>query len=329
MPPSPQPSQAPADPERPGTLLETDDDILRELPRSRLDVEIVAKEGQPAAKPPTDQAGQPFAGKATPLDAGGISLASYKGDQPPAAPGPQPPPKGGAKPYRPTQRPPIALLTVLDDGKIDGEVIRLRSDRFVIGRMAGDLLLPHDQQISARHIEIIRQRSGDKYRWVVTDLQSSNGLFVRVSRALLADKAEFLAGIGRYRFEMPSSNLAETVDALPPDAPHGSTQPLGIEAATLLQPALFELIGDKVLSRLPLAKPEYWIGSDPACAICRTGDPFIEPKHVRLYREANGTWHAQNNKTANGLWLKVPQVTVTDSCSFQIGEQRLRLNAGG
>jgi hypothetical protein len=74
---------------------------------------------------------------------------------------------------------------------------------------------------------------------------------------------------------------------------------------------------------------EYWIGSDPACAICRPGDLFLEPRHVRLYREANGTWHAQNNKTANGLWLKVPQITVADSCSFQIGEQRFRLNAGG
>jgi pSer/pThr/pTyr-binding forkhead associated (FHA) protein len=193
----------------------------------------------------------------------------------------------------------------------------------------GDLLIPHDQQISARHIEITRQRAGDKYRWIVNDLQSSNGLFLRVSRTALADKAEFLAGTARYRFEGPGSNLPETVDALPADALHGGTQPLGIDAATLLHAALVELIGGKVLSRLPLTKAEYWIGSDPTCAICRSGDPFIELRHIRLYREANGSWHAQNNKTANGLWLKVPQVTVTDSCSFQIGEQRFRLNAGG
>lgn len=291
MPPSPQPSQPPAIPERTGTVFETDEDILRELLRSKADVELVAKEGQPAA-------------------------ASAK-------------PPAGAKPYRPTQRPPIALLIVLDDGKSEGEIVRLRTDRFVIGRSEGDFLIPHDQQISARHLEITRQRSGEKNRWVVTDLQSSNGLFVRVSRALLADKAEFLAGMGRYRFEAPSSNLPETVDALPADAPHGTTRALGTDAAMLLHPALVELMGGKVLSRLPLAKAEYWIGSDPACAICRSGDPFIEPRHIRLYREANGSWHAQNNKTANGLWLKVPQITVTESCSFQIGEQRFRLNAGG
>ena len=290
MPPSPQPSQPPAGPERSGTLLETDEDILQAL-RNKPDVELVPLTVQPPASP------------AKPL--------------------------ASAKPYRPTQRPPTALLIVLDDGKSEGEVIRLRTDRFVIGRSEGDLLIPHDQQISGKHIEITRQRSGEKYRWVVTDLQSSNGLFIRVSRALLADKAEFLAGMGRYRFEAPGSNLPETVDALPADTPLGGTRLLGTDAATLLQPALVELVGGKVLSRLPLAKTEYWIGSDPTCAICRGSDPFIEPRHVRLYREANGSWHAQNNKTANGLWLKLPQVTVTDSCSFQIGEQRFRLNAGG
>src|SRR6185437_9364261 len=84
-------------------------------------------------------------------------------------------PLASASPYRPTQRPPLALLTVLDDGKTDGEVVRLRTDRFVIGRTEGDLLIPHDQQISARHLEITRQRVNEKYRWVVTDLQSSNG----------------------------------------------------------------------------------------------------------------------------------------------------------
>lgn len=289
MPPLPPSPQPPADPDRRGPLLENDGD-------ARL-----------------------------------VVMANI----PPAA-DEKPPPI--TSPYRPTQRPPLALLTVLDDGKNDGEIVRLRSDRYVIGRSEGDLLIPHDQQISARHVEVTRQHVGEKYRWVVTDLQSSNGLFLRVSRTALSDKTEFLAGMGRYRFETPTSILAETVDALPPDAPHGSTQPLGIEAASLLQPALIELVGGKVLSRLPLVKEEYWIGSDTICEICRASDPFIEPLHIHLYRKVSdawgnlkskNVWHAQNNKTANGLWLKVAQITVTDSCSFQIGEQRFRLTAGG
>jgi hypothetical protein len=46
-------------------------------------------------------------------------------------------------------------------------------------------------------------------------------------------------------------------------------------------------------------------------------------------RYGQGGWQAQNNKSLNGLWLRVPQVTVEDGCLFQIGEQRLRLKIGG
>jgi pSer/pThr/pTyr-binding forkhead associated (FHA) protein len=288
MPPSPQPSEPLADPERPGTLLETDEDIRKALQARQL--------GQPAVRK--------------------------------TAPTP-PPQRAEASPYGPTQRPPIALLTVLDDGKSEGEVVRLRSDRFIIGRSEGDFLVPHDTLISARHLEITRHRVGEQYRWVLTDLQSKNGLFIRVSRIALADGAEFLAGKGRYRFEASRGAQPNTVDYLPTDAQRGSTRPHGADAEALTNPALVELADEKVLSRLPLTKAEYWIGRDPVCPICRAGDPFVEPRHVRLLREANGAWQAQNNKSPNGLWYRVPQITVTDTCLFQIGEQRFRLKVGG
>ena len=261
--------------QRPGTLAETEEEIRQAL---------LAKQAGAAAKPSS--------------------------------------PAAGASPYRPTLRPPVALLTVLDDGKSDGEVLRLRTDRFVIGRSEADFNIRHDTLISARHVQITRHRVGEQYRWVLTDLQTTNGLFIRCSRIALADQAEFLVGKGRYRFEVPGGGPASS-------SQRGSTTPQGIDAAALLHPALVELLGEKVLSRLPLAKPEYWIGSHSACAICRADDPFVEPQHVRLSRNASGAWQALNNKSANGLWYRVSEVTVTDSCSFQIGEQRFRLKVGG
>jgi hypothetical protein len=152
-----RPNQQPPEEVRPGTLLETDEDIRQAL---------LAKQAGAAAPKPSA-------------------------------------PAAGASPYRPTLRAPVALLTVLDDGKSDGEVLRLRTDRFVIGRAEGDFLIPHDSLISARHLEITRHRAGEQYRWVITDLQSTNGLFVRCSRIALADQVEFLVGKGRYRFEAP------------------------------------------------------------------------------------------------------------------------------
>ena len=45
-------------------------------------------------------------------------------------------------------------------------------------------------------------------------------------------------------------------------------------------PAVTELLGKEIGNRMLLVKNEYWIGSDPSCPICRTDDPFCEPRHV-------------------------------------------------
>src|SRR5439155_19569987 len=63
---------------------------------------------------------------------------------------------GEIAPYRPTQRPPMALLCILDDGSDEGEIVRLRADKYTLGRIEGDITIPHDALISARHAELFR-----------------------------------------------------------------------------------------------------------------------------------------------------------------------------
>ncbi len=213
--------------------------------------------------------------------------------------------------YQPLLRPPTALLTVYDDGKADGEVLRLRGDRFVIGRGAGDLMLPHDGLIADRHLEITRQPRADTYVWVITDLPKTSGLFVRCSRIALGPGSEFLVGQGRYRLEA--------------GAAPGEYDTVSAEAFD----GLVEIVATGRGRRVVLVTDEYWIGSDPACAIQRDNDPFVEARHVKLTRDRKGAWRAQNNKSLNGLWLRVPQIAVESACVFQIGEQRLRLTTGG
>ena len=121
-------------------------------------------------------------------------------------------------------RPPVAVLTVFDDGKNDGEVIRIRDQRFIIGRTEGDLRIPIDGRISSRHLEITLQTIGGIHRWVVTDLQSTHGMFVRVSRSVLADRAEFLVGNGRYRFETPQGLAEATMEQNADPAGFGQTK---------------------------------------------------------------------------------------------------------
>ena len=66
--------------------------------------------------------------------------------------------------FRPILRPPTPILTVCDDGSESGESVRIRKDRFVIGRTEGDLVIPHDTQISGRHAELRQSLVKEKHR---------------------------------------------------------------------------------------------------------------------------------------------------------------------
>lgn len=293
-----------------------------EAPRERTVIEGTGQPRQPAREPversgtvlETDDEVQQA------LDAHRRVVAS-------PGPAPAPPPNAGraANLFRPTIRPPVAVLTVFDDGKIDGETIRIRVPRFVIGRSEGDLKIPIDSRMSSRHVEITLQTVGGMHRWVVTDLQSTHGMFVRVSRTVLADKAEFIVGNGRYRFDAPTADPSETAPYVPTDGPFGETRGWDNGPGPFKPPALTELIGNEIGNRILLSRPDYWIGSDPTCAIGRQDDPFCELRHARIYRSTKGTWCAENNKSPNGLWLRMPQIVVDPMIQFQLGEQRFRL----
>lgn len=306
MPPTPGPAR-PVPIERAATCLDPDEDVLNAL-RANL--------GTPLGPP------LPFAPPSPPL-ATPRPVAGRAPIRPTAVQTPS------VDPYRPTLRPPMAVLTVFDDGKHEGEQIRLRGNRFVIGRTEGDLIIPHDAMISARHVEITRQAVGGQQRWVITDLQSTNGLFVRISRTVLADQSELLLGKGRYRLTVPTKDATPTADYTPPESVRNSTQAWGNEDGAPAIPSLVEIIGNATSNRVLLVGEEYWIGTDPSCAVCRTNDPFCEPRHARLFRDAKGGWHAEQNKAANGLWFRVPQVVAENAVHFQIGEQRFRLKVGG
>jgi hypothetical protein len=242
----------------------------------------------------------------------------------PAEPTPAVVRPAGASVFRPTVRPPVPILTVFDDGKTDGELIRIRDSKFTIGRTEGDLRFPLDGRMSARHVEITHQVVGGLHRWVVTDLQSTHGMFVRVSKTHLTDRAEILVGGGRYRFEQSQADpgVADDSDSSPNT---GSTRGWSEGVGPFRPPALTELIGREIGNRILLVKGEYWIGSEPGCAVCRQDDPFCDPRHVRIYRGAKGGWNAEHNKTQNGLWLRMVQIACDAMILFQIGEQRFKL----
>ena len=155
---------------------------------------------------------------------------------------------------------------------------------------------------------------GGQHRWVITDLQSTHGLFVRLTRTNLADKAEILVGNGRYRFDAPQADSGQTADYSTPESARGATQGWEEGPSPFRPPALTELLGKEIGNRILLVKPEYWIGTDPSCPICRPDDPFCEPRHVRLYRGPGGTGTPSTTaRRRTGFGCGCPQITVDPS----------------
>lgn len=233
-------------------------------------------------------------------------------------------------PYKPTVRPPAAILIVCDDGENTGEVIRLRTDPFIIGRTEGDFRIPDDEQISSRHVALTRQTVSGQMRWVVTDLQSRNGLFVRVGKSPVTHQSEFLVGSGRYQLEIMQQSAPETaafVDVNHRVAP--STRAFA-NHKKLGGTMLTEILANGTGTRIELDRDQFWIGSSRECEVCRANDPFTSERHASLSRSPKGTWVLQNNNSLNGIWVRMTQIVLEPGkkCEFQIGEQRFRLRYG-
>jgi len=233
------------------------------------------------------------------------------------------------RPFRPTVRPPIAILTVLDDGATTGEVFRIRDDQFVIGRSEGDLKLPFDELLSSRHLAINRQIFKGNWRWVVTDLQSKNGVFFRVSKAPLAHNTEFLIGRGCYRFQIFQQTGPDTQAWNLASAPAPGTKAFQADLKTGTV-TITEIVRGGTGARINLLKDSYTIGSSTKCDIVRSDDPFTNQEHATLTRSERGTWVVQNNGTRNGVWVRLPQISISrgGACEFQAGEQRFKLGFG-
>ena len=223
---------------------------------------------------------------------------------------------------RPTQRPPTGMLCILDDGKAEGEWVRLRADRTVIGRAEGAVQIPHDTMMSGRHAEITRHRlPTGAFRWMLTDLKSTNGSFVRVGKTVLRHNQELILGSGRFRFESGAAAAVAAVEQT--SGPQGTTQAWSGPSMSSLVSAIVEITPAGPGERFPLTLPEYWLGRDPkTCGILRPNDELLNARHARLFRDPSGLWHIENNKSLNGMWLRIEEIPLMGACHFRLGEQR-------
>jgi pSer/pThr/pTyr-binding forkhead associated (FHA) protein len=223
--------------------------------------------------------------------------------------------------FRPVRRPSMAMLCLLDDGRQEGEWVRLRRDVTVIGRSEGEIVIPHETEMSGRHLAITRQTDKDRYRWFLNDLDTRNGSFARVSKSILRQGQEMLLGGKRYRF-----NAANVAAAKAPEAGPQATRAFQSVQATDLIPSLVEITPQGDGQRMFLNQQENWIGRDASlCSVVLANDMLVSPRHAKIYRDAKGVWYVENAGSRNGTWLRFKKIPVETFSQFQVGEQRCLL----
>jgi hypothetical protein len=231
--------------------------------------------------------------------------------------------------YRPTQRAPIGLLVILDDGdRKEGEHYRLRADRTVLGRDAGDITIPNDRLMSGTHAELVREFDRGNCRWRLRDLDSTNGTFVRFAKSTLKHGQEFIIGSKRYTYKQARQPAPEESTAADPPQP-GRQATMGWQAVS---PEMIQDMYPSLVETLPSGEDgpthrfngdEMRLGADPVnCSLVIREDPFVSKIHATINKTQSGNWVIKDASSVNGLWLRITNLPLTTQCEFLLGEQR-------
>jgi len=222
--------------------------------------------------------------------------------------------------FRPISRPPAPLLISLDDGDLDGgEIFRIRAEKTLIGRTDGDVRIDHDSQVSSRHAEIVRVEKPSGFSWILHDLNSSNGTFVRCSLAKLGRDAIFIIGARRFRFELPSP--AASAGGTPED---GTKMFDSASIPVLVWPSLVEVTSSGQGEKHQLRSGVVTIGCKGSGCDIILDDPLVADNHATILCDSRGAWSLKAAPSTNGVWARINQVKLTESCHFRCGEQCFR-----
>lgn len=215
------------------------------------------------------------------------------------------------------------VLICDDDSLEDGETVHVRSDKVVIGRTKGDIMIAHDVAMSATHAEVSRQDSGGRHGWVLRDLGSSNGTLVRAKTVTLKPTTTVLIGSKRYRFEQPS--VAKQAGDQEREPGTSLLADLGITPVDAL-PALVETVtpGGSTPARHPFKTTRVRIGRPGFGNEIEIDDLCLAGTHAIVTRDYSGAWQIEAQPSLNGIWVKVDAIKLVDNCLFQCGEQRFR-----
>lgn len=201
-------------------------------------------------------------------------------------------------------------------------------DQLDIGRTEGDVLVPDDRTLGARHARITRRGSA----LFVKDLGTVNGIYKRLrpgpaGAAKLRDQDLILVGQQVLRFEI----VKEGEDGLGPAHQHG-TLLFGTPVIPLYARLCQRTTAGITRDVYHLHKVETVLGRESG-DIVFTDDPFLSRKHAAIHVERKGETiegSLADMESSNGTFLKIHgEVELYDGDELRLGQQLFRVDLSG
>jgi pSer/pThr/pTyr-binding forkhead associated (FHA) protein/predicted amidophosphoribosyltransferase len=212
------------------------------------------------------------------------------------------------------------LVVIVEDGS-EGRSYPFAPPHIDVGRSEGDVTLRDDPYVSPRHARIMAVGG----EWVLRDLASTNGIFVRIrKRERLLDGDLLLLGLEVLQFQAVSN--AER--GLGHASQHGTLlfgSPATPRYARLCQRTVEGVTRDVH----HLVRDETVIGREHG-DIVFTGDPFLSRRHAVLSRDpATGDFSLADLDSSNGTYLAIREdVTLASGDYVRIGQHLFRVDLG-
>jgi pSer/pThr/pTyr-binding forkhead associated (FHA) protein len=212
------------------------------------------------------------------------------------------------------------LVVIGQDGK-PGREYSVTGDQTDIGRGEGDIVLPNDPYVSARHARLSR-RNG---RFFVRDLESVNGVYVRLRAAERLQHADLvLVGLEVLRFEI----VSDAEKGLGPAAERGA-QVFGSPSVPRNMRLCQRTVEGVTRDVYYPARDEAVLGREVG-DIVFTSDPFMSRRHAAIVRDpTTNTFTLRDLGSSNGTYIAIRgERELVSGDHVRIGQHLFRLDVG-
>jgi len=224
---------------------------------------------------------------------------------------------------------PRGRLIVIEADGSEGMTFPMFDRPLDVGRTEGDILVKEDPYVSPRHARLVP----DGARWLLRDLASTNGIYIRIKKPYLLQDADLLLlGQEVLQFQL----VSEPEKGLGHASQHGTLlfgSPITSRSARLCQRTVEGVVRDVY----HLHRDETVVGRETG-DIVFTADPFLSRRHAMIRRalarkEGGGRSGSRWDFTltdldsSNGTFVAIRQEVVLQHGDFvRVGQHLFRVD---